>query len=179
MANDTEMPPNDSLDTDNDMHDAEKVTSGLLHTGTNGVNHSCDEASDSMTDDPQEKLEKAIVLIREAFAEAGQSAIDNLLARAGVTIGSSKPFSPSKPQRAPAGSARVLCERELTNAAERGLTANRIHDLAQTEYEKMLTVSAIRNELQTGLRSHPPRYKYIGGVWYLAKYAPPSMKVVS
>ncbi len=132
---------------------------------------------DSVTNDP--RLEKAFELIREAFADQRKQILDDILAAAGrpVAVQYGVPDRP-KAQRAPAGSGRLLCERSLGQAAERGLTANRIHEMASTEYEKMLTVSAIRNELTTGEKSRPPRYKHVGGVWYLASFAPAAMRIV-
>ena len=58
--------------------------------------------------------------------------------------------------RAPAGSGRVLCKRALTEAGNNGLTATKIHGRASGEYEKMLSISAVRNELAVGERLNPP-----------------------
>lgn len=161
----------------------ESLAEKLLTSGSSVIKEDSDTSgADSMPDDP--RLEKAFDLIRQVIAAERQRTIDDILR--GVKGGPS-PREPaprfgmperSKGQRAPAGSARLLCERTLTDAAERGLTTNKIHDLAETEYEQMLSISAIRNELSVGEKAKPPLYKNVGGVWYLAKYAPPSMRVV-
>jgi len=43
----------------------------------------------------------------------------------------------------------------------------------------MLSTSAIRNELTTGSLATPQMYRQVGGVWYLAEFAPAAMKIVS
>jgi hypothetical protein len=130
-----------------------------------------------MAEDP--RLEKAFSLIREVIAEERARTISDMLkgANAAPSLLLSYPAEGNsgmsqKSQRAPAGSARVLCERTLEEAKAGGLTVMRIHELAANEYERMLSISAIRNELAGGEKMKPPRYRQIGGVWYLAKHAP-------
>lgn len=133
----------------------------------------------AVADDP--RLLQALALIREVIADERRKTIDDMLK--GANAPSATPAKTSQTgiastaQRAPSGSSRTLCTRTLTDARERGLTTMRIKELANTEYEKMVSMSAIRNELATGEREDPPRYRQIGGVWYLPLYAP-VLKVV-
>lgn len=132
-----------------------------------------------MADDP--RLLRAFELIREVIADERAKTIADMLKGANASS-SAEMFTPRKPaykqERAPAGSARLLCQRTLKTAAHRGLTTSKIHDSAETEYERMVSVSAIRNELGTGEKTKPPRYRQVGGVWYLAEFAP-LMKVIN
>jgi hypothetical protein len=73
----------------------------------------------------------------------------------------------------------VLCKRALTQAGTAGLTTKKIQDHAAPPYEIMLSTSAVRNELAVGAQMVPPLYKQVGGVWYLAEFAPATMRVVS
>jgi hypothetical protein len=132
-----------------------------------------------MADDP--RLEKAFALIREVIADERAKAIADVVqaVTSQTVVMGSGPLKPgalsgisSRAQRAPSGSARVLCERVLGEARQHGLTTLKIKDLATSEYEKMLSSSAIRNELATGEREKPPRYRQVGGVWYLSQFAP-------
>src|SRR6266851_4946500 len=128
-----------------------------------------------MADDP--RLEKVFNLIRELLADERAKTIADMLKGAKAP----NPSAPNRAvmsgksenaRRAPSGSARILCERTLGEAREGGLMAMKIHELADTEYEKMLSMSAVRNELAVGEKAKPSRYRQVGGVWYLAKYAP-------
>jgi hypothetical protein len=82
---------------------------------------------------------------------------------------------PGNLQRAPRGSARILIERALEEAGTTGATTYGIASKATTDFEKMVSISAIRNELKNGERER--RYRQVGGVWYFAHRAP-TMKVV-
>ena len=132
---------------------------------------------DSMSEDP--RLEQAFALIRAVVAEQGDRAVDAFInglrsqgaIKSGETVERRVTRHPDaeKSQRAPAGSARVLCKRALGQAGDAGLTIKKIQDQATGEYEKMLSTSAIRNELGVGSTNlTPPLYKQVGGVWYLA-----------
>lgn len=141
---------------------------------------------DSMSDDP--RLEEAFALIRAAFADAGENAVKTFISslqshpttKAGLAAARvTRHPEAEKSPRAPAGSARVLCKRALGNAGDAGLTIKKIQEQATGEYEKMLSTSAIRNELGVGTDMNPPLYKQVGGVWYLAAHAPASMRIVS
>jgi len=173
-----ELPLKDAGTTLGGMTDV----SGLKVT-SEGATESCDATSETeMADDP--RLEQAFALIREVIADERARTISDMLkgANAPSATGLFAPKSKSsgmseKARRAPAGSARVLCERTLAEVREGGLTVMKIHEMAANEYEQMLSISAVRNELTVGEKSHPPRYRHVGGVWYLAKYAP-IMKVV-
>jgi len=141
-----------------------------------------------MADDP--RLEKIFSLIRELVADQRQRLIDDMTADELLAALQAKlPGSAGrqrvtrhpeaeKRERAPAGSARVLCKRALSQAGHAGLTIKKIHDHATGEYETKLSTSAIRNELGVGADLQPPIYKQIGGVWYLTEYAPTTMKIV-
>ncbi len=151
--------------------------------GTSGA----DTGDDSMSDD---LLEQGFNLIRQAFAAEGKRAVDEFVANLQSSIGGTKADvagmkrvtrhpSAEKSVRAPAGSARVLCKRALGEAKHNGMTVMKIRDRANGEYEKMLSTSALRNELSTGERLDPPIYKQLGGVWYLTEFAPGGMRIVS
>ncbi len=161
----------------------EEQLTPVVCSGTTGVT----TEDDSMSDD---LLEQGIRLIRQAFAAEGKRAVDEFVANLQSTIGGTKADivgpkrvtrhpSAEKMVRAPAGSGRVLCKRALTEAGNNGLTATKIHGRASGEYEKMLSISAVRNELAVGERLNPPIYKHVGGVWYLAEFAPAGMRIVS
>jgi hypothetical protein len=144
-----------------------------------------------MPDDP--RIEKIVALVRELVADErrrvlDEMSVDELLAAVQAKVsGGPKPTTKvvtqhselEKQRRAPAGSARVLCRRVLAEARNGGMTAFKIKEKASGEYEKMLTLSAIRNELSVGEKLHPQLYRQHGGVWYLPEYAPASMRVVS
>ena len=133
----------------------------------------------SMTDDP--RLEQAFTLIREVVADADKRADERLMARiTGTAVRPSQPKlfdEPSADKRAPRGSAAILIDRALAEAGSKGLTVIGIHAKAETDYEKMVTTSAIRNWLKENERKRPPKYRQVGGVWFLAQFAP-TMKVV-
>jgi hypothetical protein len=142
---------------------------------------------DSMPDDP--RLEQAFALIRAAVADAGENAVKAFISglqsqpvsknAAPPTTRINRHPQAEKFTRAPAGSARVLCKRVLSEAGDRGLTTTKIRDKADGDYERMLSVSAIRNELTVGSNLTPPLYKQVGGVWYLSAHAPSTMRIVS
>ena len=157
-------------------HSAAPVKLTLASSGASGVKGKSDE-NDSMADDP--RLEKAFALIREVIADERQKTIDDIMrgVQSGATSVRTSYNFREKARRAPPGSARLLCERALSDAGEHGLTAHRIHEMAANEYERMLTISAVRNELGVGEKANPQRYRNVGGVWYLPKHAP-TMKVV-
>jgi hypothetical protein len=67
----------------------------------------------------------------------------------------------------------------LDEAAEQGLTVIGIYDKRRGAFEQILSVSAVRNELSVGANLPTPLYKKVGGVWYLAEYAPSGMRIVS
>ena len=127
------------------------------------------------TDHP--KLEQAFRLIREAFSEVAERSAEEAIARvmraagaSGITMPRNYSGNGTERKRAPAGSAPLLCERTLSEAGDNGLTASRIVELASTEYEKMLSISAIRNELSAGEKAG--KYRHVGGVWYLKGKGP-------
>lgn len=84
--------------------------------------------------------------------------------------------APGNVQRAPRGSARVLIDRALEHAGTVGATTYGIMGAAETDFEKMVSTSAIRNELKNGERER--RYRQVGGVWFLANRSP-TVKAVS
>jgi len=164
-----------------EINDASGLTTGVS-SGTSGVT----TGDDSMSDD----LEQGIKLIRQAFAAEGKRAVDEFVTNLQSSIGGTKADiigpkrvtrhpSAEKSVRAPAGSARVLCKRALSEAKNSGMTVMKIQNKALGEYERMLSTSAIRNELATGERLDPPIYKQVGGVWYLTDFAPATMRIVS
>ena len=133
---------------------------------------------DSMSEDP--RLEEAFALIREALADTAENAvkafITNLQSAPATQASTSKVTrhpDADVSRRAPAGSARVLCKRALSEVGNSGLTIAKILGMAMGQYEKMLTASALRNELNVGSTNlDPPLYERAGGVWYLAGNAP-------
>lgn len=132
-----------------------------------------------MANDP--RLQKAFDLIQEVIADERAKTIADMLKGANAPSGMQAPAiggHAGENQRAPSGSARILCQRTLGAAGHNGLTTLKIQELAETQYEKMLSMSAIRNELGTGAKARPPRYRSVGGVWYLAEYAP-LMKIIN
>jgi hypothetical protein len=133
-------------------------------------------------DDP--RLETAFELIRAVVADADKRAASKMVERirsaAGINQNDQpelfqRPQSPDK--RAPHGSAGVLIDRALAEAGDNGLTVAGIQAKAETDFEKMVSTSAIRNWLRECERKHPPRYRQVGGVWFLASHGP-TMKVV-
>jgi hypothetical protein len=72
----------------------------------------------------------------------------------------------------------MLIDRTLAEAGDGGLTVAGILAKADTEYERMVSASAVRNWLKENERKKPPRYRQVGGVWFLADRAP-TMKGVS
>lgn len=134
-----------------------------------------DSGAESMSEDP--RLQQAFDLIREVIAAADQRAADELLARINGTrplvARSATPYSePSPDKRAPRGSAATLIDRALDEAGDNGLTVLGIQSKAKTEFEKMVSTSAIRNWLRESERKRPPRYRQVGGVWFLAGRGP-------
>lgn len=136
---------------------------------------------DAMTEDP--RLEQIFALIRAVVADADKRAEERLVARITGTPGTSRSSQPqlfedsSPDKRAPRGSAAIIIDRALTEAGDKGLTVLGIQAKAETDYEKMVTTSAIRNWLKENERKRPQRYRQIGGVWFLAGRGP-AMKVV-
>jgi hypothetical protein len=134
-----------------------------------------------MTDDP--RLEQAFALIRAVIADADKRAASDLVARiSGSTLPSQRGLLASntdeyQDKRAPRGSAAILIDRALAEAGEKGLTVLGIQSKAETDFERMVTTSAIRNWLKENERKKPPRYRQVGGVWFLAANAP-TMKLV-
>lgn len=131
-----------------------------------------------MADDP--RIEKALELIREAllaeYAKGAQDAIARLSALAKAEFGQpdadtedeedeadGHPGTPRK--RAPRGLVRVLVSRSLAEAAPKGLTTNEFKDKATDEYEEMISLGSIRNELRRG--SADGRYREEGGRWFI------------
>ncbi len=162
------------------------VSEGLTSTGCSGTSVASN-GDDSMSDD---LLEQGIKLIRQAFAAEGKRAVDEFVANLQSSIGGTKADTigpkrvtrhpdAEKSARAPAGSARVLCRRVLGEAKNSGMTVMKIQEKASGEYERMLSTSAIRNELAVGERLEPQIYRQVGGVWYLVEYAPAGMMIVS
>jgi hypothetical protein len=134
-----------------------------------------------MADDP--RLEQAFALIRAVIADADKRAASDLVARiSGTTPPAQRGLFPtntdeSPDKRAPRGSAAILIDRALAEAGEKGLTVIGIQAKAETDFERMVTTSAIRNWLKENERKKPARYRQVGGVWFLAANAP-TMKVV-
>lgn len=162
----------------------ESPLTGTVAFGTSVANNGDDSI---MSDD---LLEQGIKLIRQAFAAEGKRAVDEFVANLQSTHGSGRADlvgpkrvtrhpDAEKIPRAPAGSARVLCKRALDEAGHNGMTVLKIREKAFGEYEKLLSTSAIRNELAVGERLDPPIYRQVGGVWYLAEHAPSGMRIVS
>jgi hypothetical protein len=147
-----------------------------------------DEVPDSakMADDP--RLQQAFDLIRAVIADADKRAAARMMQRLTTEVGDLgqeagplfKPATTSvRPdKRAPHGSSERLIDRALTEAGPQGLTVLGIEAKAQTDYEKMVSASAIRNWLRENERRNPPKYRQIGGVWYLAQFVP-TIKAVS
>jgi hypothetical protein len=164
--------------------EVKRIESALLcDTVTCGIT-GAETTGDSMSDDP--RLEKVVNLIKEMLADERQKTLDSILGAvtSGVVARNeqgrvTRHPEAEKTQRAPSGSARVLCKRALADAAEQGLTTKTIQEKANGPFEQMLSTSAIRNELTTGSLATPPLYKQVGGVWYLTEYAPVGMRIVS
>ncbi len=87
------------------------------------------------------------------------------------------PFNAAAGGEKPSPASAVLIDRALKEAGDKGLTPLGIQAKAETEFEKMVTASAIRNWLNEGERKHPPRYRQFGGVWFLSGKGP-TIKVV-
>jgi hypothetical protein len=143
-----------------------------------------------MAEDP--RLQQAFDLIRAVVADADKRATARVMQRLtnevgdlsqetgplfkSATITDAKADKPDK--RAPHGSADALINRALREAGSAGLTVLGIGAKAESEYEKMVSTSAIRNWLRDCERKNPPKYRQIGGVWYLPQFVP-TMKIVS
>jgi hypothetical protein len=112
------------------------------------------------------------------IADADKRAADDLVARiSGNRNAVSHPVplshSPQGPdKRAPHGSSQMLIDRALSEAGSAGLTVAGIMSKAETEFERMVSASAVRNWLKECERKRPPRYRQMGGVWFLADRAP-------
>ena len=134
-------------------------------------------------DDP--RLETAFQLIRDVIADADKRAASKTVERITSAAVINSPRQPqlfptrqsSPDKRAPHGSAGVLIDRALAEAGDNGLTVLGIQAKAETEFEKMVSTSAIRNWLRECERKQPPKYRQVGGVWFLASHGP-TMKVV-
>jgi hypothetical protein len=130
-----------------------------------------------MADDP--RLEQAFSLIRAVIADADQRAQDDIVARiSGKPQRTSPSISEPADKRAPKGSAAALIDRALEEAGDDGLTVIGIQATAKTDFEKMVSTSAIRNWLKEWERKRPQKYRHHAGVWYLAGRGPASLKVV-
>jgi hypothetical protein len=153
----------------------------LTETPEVDKHHSTTEL-DSMSDGPT--IDDVIALMRKAFAKEGERAVQSFIAslhsqHVNSDVPARKNFQPETRPRAPAGSARALCKRALAQAKTNGMTPAKIYDNRSGEYEMMLSLSAVRNELQVGEKSNPAIYRHSGGVWYLSEYAPATMRIVS
>ena len=129
-----------------------------------------------MADDP--RLEQAFSLIRAVIADSDKRAHEEILARISgnaPTYSSSTKHDTEK--RAPRGSAGALVDRVLSEAGDKGTTVVGILKMADTEFEKMVSPSAVRNWLRENELKNPPRYRQHAGVWYLAGRGP-ALKVV-
>jgi len=132
-----------------------------------------------MTDDP--RIQQIVALVREIQADADKRAHTNLMAKINGTPvpGRSSPTEAEPAdKRAPKGSAAALIDRALTEAGDEGLTVIGILAKAKTDYEKMVSGSAVRNWLKEWERKRPQKYRHHAGVWYLAGRGPASLKVV-
>lgn len=167
--------PYSTLDTEEFREAAREEAAVLLQSTVDMVGVCPEEGFDSVTDDP--RLERAFALIREVVTDSFQrgknAGIAELVKAAGgvVSIPVTTTFESSR-QRAPSGSAPALIARVLSEVGDQGSTAINIKDRATTEFERMVSISAIRNELKIGERSIPQRYRQVGGVWYLPDRAP-------
>jgi len=128
-----------------------------------------------MAEDP--RLEQAFELIRAVVADADRRAADEIVARISgnrtVSHYQGATVHPSYPdKRAPHGSSQMLIDRALAEAGDNGLTVAGIMSKAETEFEKMVSASAVRNWLKENERKRPPRYRQVGGVWYLPDRGP-------
>ena len=150
-------------------------------TGTGESSTESDEIRggvDSIQEDP--RLEQAFALIRAVISDADKRAADEIVARisSGRTTPQATPSYISPDKRAPHGSSARLIDRALEEAGENGLTVAGILAKAETEFERMVSASAIRNWLKENERKRPPRYRQVAGVWYLPSRAP-TVKAVS
>lgn len=168
----------------NEANESDENTSGLTASTTltaesNAPIESADDHGvDDMAEDP--RIEQVVTLIRAMLADADERAAGRIIERLGgpKTSGQTRLFDdPSPDKRAPRGSAAVLIDRALSEAGDNGLTVLGIQAKAETDFEKMITTSAIRNWLKENERKRPQKYRQVGGVWFLARHAP-TMKVV-
>jgi hypothetical protein len=166
------------------IHDASAETAVMPLTGVESVTSVCNDAFGAlgMADDP--RLEQAFDLIRAVVADADRRAASKMVERITSAAGISHhdqpqlfPNPPSPDKRAPHGSAGVLIDRALAEAGDNGLTVAGIQAKAETDFERMVSTSAIRNWLREMERKKPPKYRQVGGVWFLASHGP-TMKVV-
>jgi hypothetical protein len=161
----------------------EELPQMALTSGESATNVDSDAFGElGMAEDP--RLETAFQLIRDVIADADKRAANKMVERitsaAGISPPSQPQLFPTAPppdKRAPHGSAGVLIDRALAEAGDKGLTVAGIQAKAETEFERMVSTSAIRNWLRECERKHPPKYRQIGGVWFLAGHGP-TMKVV-
>jgi hypothetical protein len=129
-----------------------------------------------MADDP--RLEQAFSLIRAVIADSDRRAQDEILARISGKLPASNPsLKHETEKRAPRGSAGALVDRVLSDAGDKGTTVLGILKMADTEFEKMVSPSAVRNWLRENELKNPPRYRQYAGVWYLAGRGP-ALKIV-
>lgn len=135
---------------------------------------------------PDEKLERAFTLIREAFAEERNSRDAIVSGMTALIQGADVPrkVEPDRPQnepiannaiesdhpptvrkRAPKGTVEQLCSHALLTAHPDGLSPQDISDAAQDEWEGMVRLSSIRGHLRDS--EEASKYVEIDGLWYL------------
>lgn len=140
---------------------------------------------------PSEKLERAITLIREAFAEEQKSRdaiVSNVMAAINIApmarnleldcapeptevetkVDLDTP--PAERKRAPKGTVDQLCSHALLGAHPDGLKPQEISDAAKDEFERMVAISSIRRHLRDS--EEISRYVEVDGVWYLGDKHP-------
>lgn len=127
-------------------------------------------SADTMLTDP--RLEQAFSLIRTVIADADKRAVDNLVAALQERRPSTYSPPPGIERRAPRGSAAALIDRVLTEVGEHGAGVPDIQNAANTEFEKRVSVSAIRAWLKQGESTKPPKYRRAGGIWFLVPRVP-------
>lgn len=140
---------------------------------------SCNESHMSDISDLENKILSAV---REAYRRGVQDGIANIVRAAHGSIPASDDDTQNETgirSRAPSGSAPALVTRVLNEVGTLGATTTKIQESANTFFEKMVSLSAIRNELKMGEKINPPKYKQVGGVWYLNGKEPRFRAVIS
>lgn len=151
---------------------------GLTGT-TDSSDNGCGETGES--DVPYDKqLATLAEMLASEYKRGCEDTVARLMKAAGTPVpgrDATLPLTapPGNMQRAPRGAARALIDRVLEKTSTGGSTTYGIQSGAETDFEKMVTMSAIRNELKNGERER--RYRQVGGVWYLASRSP-TMKAV-